>query len=383
MSEYILPDFTGFLRYHTRWKRRSLGPYEEEFMELLSENGIRYRKISKLQGPSMTRFIIIPKSAEDARKLCTLRSYYRVIFEQKNAAVYPHNGKVYIDIPWQNDAVWLGDLLVSDAYNTSHGLPCAAGISLKRERVFVDLTDVATPHFMVCAGRTSGAESFLHGVVISLLLNHSPSDVSLWLCGGSSVSFSQYSPLPNVRHFSEEAVIRSALDDLLEIVYRRLEIIAAAGCGTVYDYQGSMDHIIMVISDGDALLAHRRRELSRLMSDILSFGPEVGVHMILTCGNPAMAEDLIDFFQAVACFRTPRKEDSLYLMGSDLAYRMRTRGDFYLMDCYHREPRFIQGCSVTPAEIRRTVQELSAASEQDSQTVPQSMGFWQKLFARV
>jgi hypothetical protein len=53
------------------------------------------------------------------------------------------------------------------------------------------------------------------------------------------------------------------------------------------------------------------------------------------------------------------------------------------MDCYHREPRFIQGCSVTPAEIRRTVQELSAASEQDSQTVPQSMGFWQKLFARV
>ena len=48
MSEYILPDFTGFLRYHTRWKRRSLGPYEEEFMELLSENGIRYRKISKL-----------------------------------------------------------------------------------------------------------------------------------------------------------------------------------------------------------------------------------------------------------------------------------------------------------------------------------------------
>ncbi len=383
MSEYITPDFTGFLRYHTRWKRRSLGPYVEEFMELLAENGIRYRKITKLQGPSMTRFIVIPKSAEDARKLCTLRSYYRVIFEQKNAAVYPHNGSVYIDIPWQNDAVWLGDLLVSDAYNASHGLPCAAGMSLRRERVFVDLTDVATPHLMVCAGRTPATETFLNGIVLSLLLNHAPSDVSLWLCGGPSLSFSQFSSLSNVRIFTEEAVIRSALDDALETVYQRLEIIAAAGCGTIYDYEGSMDHIILVIGDGDSLLSHRRRELSRLMSDLLSFGPEVGVHMILTCGHPALAEDVLDFFQAVACFRTPRKEDSVYLMGSELAYRMRARGAFYLMDCYHREPRFIQGCSITPAEIRKTVQELSAAAEQDSQTVPQSMGFWQKLFARV
>ncbi|MGX8688130.1 MAG: hypothetical protein ACSW8K_10090, partial [bacterium] len=88
-------------------------------------------------------------------------------------------------------------------------------------------------------------------------------------------------------------------------------------------------------------------------------------------------------FQAAACFRTPRKEDSVFLLGSDLAYRLRSRGDFYLMDCYHKEPRFIQGCSVTPGEIRRTVQELSAGSAQDSRAVPESMGFWQKLFARV
>ena len=383
MSDYTMPDYTGFLRYHTRWKRRNLGPYEEEFFELLSENGIRYRKISRLQGPSMTRFIVIPKSVEDARKLCTLRSYCRVIFEQKNAAVYPHNGRVYVDIPWQNDAVWLGDLLVSDAYNASRGLPCAAGLSLKRERVFVDLTDVSAPHLMVCASKSSEAETFLHGAVLSLLLNHTPSDVSLWLCGGSSVSFSQYSPLKNVRLFSDDAAIRSALAEALDTVYKRLDILSAAGCGSVYDYRGSMDHIILVISDGDALFAHRRRELSRVLSDILSFGPEAGIHMVLTCAHPACAEDVIDFFQAAACFRTPRKEDSVFLLGSDLAYRLRSRGDFYLMDCYHKEPRFIQGCSVTPGEIRRTVQELSAGSAQDSRAVPESMGFWQKLFARV
>lgn len=383
MSEYVMPDYTGFLRYHTRWKRRSLGPYEEEFVELLSENGIRYRKISRFQGPSMTRFIVVPKTVEDARKLCSLRSYYRVIFEQKNASVYPHNGRVYIDIPWQNDAVWLGDLLVSDAYNASHGLPCAAGLSLKRERVFVDLTDVSAPHLMVCASKASEAETFLHGAALSLLLNHAPSDVSLWLCSGSSVSFSQYSPLVNVRLFPDDAAIRSALAEALDTVYKRLDILSAAGCGSIYDYGGSMDHIILVISDGDALFAHRRRELSRVLSDILSFGPEVGVHMILTCVHPACAEDVIDFFQASVCFRTPRKEDSVFLLGSELAYRMRSRGDFYLLDCYHKEPRFIQGCSVTPGEIRRTVQELSAVADQDSRTVPESMGFWQKLFARV
>ncbi|MGX8687607.1 MAG: FtsK/SpoIIIE domain-containing protein, partial [bacterium] len=325
MSDYTMPDYTGFLRYHTRWKRRNLGPYVEEFFELLSENGIRYRKISRLQGPSMTRFIVIPKSVEDARKLCTLRSYCRVIFEQKNAAVYPHNGRVYVDIPWQNDAVWLGDLLVSDAYNASRGLPCAAGLSLKRERVFVDLTDVSAPHLMVCASKSSEAETFLHGAVLSLLLNHTPSDVSLWLCGGSNVSFSQYGPLKNVRLFSDDAAIRSALAEALDTVYKRLDILSAAGCDSVYDYKGSMDHIILVISDGDALFAHRRRELSRVLSDILSFGPEAGIHMVLACAHPACAEDVIDFFQAAACFRTPRKEDSVFLLGSDLAYRLRSR----------------------------------------------------------
>ncbi len=383
MSEYTLPDYTGFLRYHTKWNRKNLGPYEEELFELFGENGIRCQKLVKLQGPAMTRFIVTPDSRADQKKLCGLKPYYKVIFERKDVTVYPHKGRTYIDVPWQSDAVWLGDLLVSESYTTSRGLPAAVGMSLSRKGIFVDLTDIATPHLLVSGSRSEGIGTFLHGLVLSLLLNHRPGDVSFWLCGDASVSFSQYSSLSNVRVCEDEPGTRKMIKDALSLIHRRLDLLARAGCESIYDYDRSMDHIILVINDGDALLSHRRREISRILTDLLSFGPETGVHVIFHAEHPACAADLLDFFQAIACFRTASKEDSVFLLGSDLAWHLGGRGELYLLDGYHEEPRFLQGAGITFLEIKRAVQELSVHSDQISGTVPQSMGFWQKLFARV
>ena len=157
-NEFVLPLTKDLLKYHTRWNERSLKPYTDELFDLWAENGIDGLLDTQLQGPTLTRFGILPDDRRSADRIIGLLPTYKAIFNRSDIQVYRADGHIYIDVPWQTDQVYLGDLLTDSDFeyemNVSQGIPVAIGMDIYRQSYFADLS--RTPHLLV-AGRDGRA----------------------------------------------------------------------------------------------------------------------------------------------------------------------------------------------------------------------------------
>ena len=69
MNEFVLPLTKDLLKYHTRWNERSLKPYTDELFDLWAENSVDGLLDTQLQGPTLTRFGIIPDDRRRADRI--------------------------------------------------------------------------------------------------------------------------------------------------------------------------------------------------------------------------------------------------------------------------------------------------------------------------
>ena len=113
MAVFTLPATRDLLKYHTRWNDQALTPYIDDLLDLWAENDVHGVLDVCMQGPMLTRFGIVPDDMKSASRIMKLEPLYRYIFLRKDIKVYRSEGRVYIDVPWQRDPVWLGDLLTS------------------------------------------------------------------------------------------------------------------------------------------------------------------------------------------------------------------------------------------------------------------------------
>ena len=261
-NEFVLPLTKDLLKYHTRWNERSLKPYTDELFDLWAENNVDGLLDTQLQGPTLTRFGIIPDDRRSADRIISLLPTYKAIFNRSDIQVYRADGHIYIDVPWQTDQVYLGDILTDsefgDIQSIPQAIPVAIGMDIYRQSYYADLS--RTPHLLVAgAGRTA----FLHGIIISLLLSHAPEEIELYLCGQRRSEFDRYSPVPYCQVSSDPEEEMALLEDLNAEVDRRYAALYDSRCRTIYDFNrkaGLMKHLIVFIEEYANLNAIGKRQ---------------------------------------------------------------------------------------------------------------------------
>ncbi len=380
MAEFVLPEVEDVLRYHTRWNTRRLQPYEEELFDLWEENGVRCKLEYSVQGPSMTRFAVTPESRTSARKISSLTEFYKSIFHRRDIIVYPNNGRIFIDVPWQNDTVYLGDLLRASYYQGSRGLACAGGMGIHRECVFVELTD--SPHLLVGGSRPAELADYLHTAVLSILMNHTPEDIEMYLCGQGRYDFSAYEPLDHCRVVSDPIRMKGVLRTLNEELGHRRAALYESRCRTIYEFSGEMPHLICVISEAAEVLSSDRSEMAETIRKIAERGPACGIHLILSSAKPAVLRPVRDWFPARISFQVSAMSDSYVLIDTKGAERLRGKGEFFYLDRYGSDPYILQSGEVSQAEIRRAVSAIAANFGTRSSSRPREMSLLEKLFSR-
>jgi len=383
MSDFILPDIGDTLRYHTKWNSRKLQPYEEELFDLWNERNIRCSIEFAVQGPSLTRFSITPESKTSSRKILGLADYYRSIFNRRDVILYEHGENIYMDVPWPLDSVWLGDLLTSPQYMKSRGLPAAAGMSIGHRCVFTELTDA--PAVLAAGVKGSGLTPYLHGVVMSMLLNRTPDDVELFLISGGPTDFGLYEPLPYCHVSADPRGSRRMLLDIAGEVAHRGHFLYENRCRSIYDYRGAMNHIILVIGEAGGLVSEGRDDILPALQRIANIGPACGVHLLMGTARPGILRPVMRYFPVRLCFRTATMNDSYTMIEAKGAEKLPGKGEFFYVDGTGTPPFLLQSAQVSSREIRRAVSIL--ASNFSEEEVPETgsggeMTFWEKLFSK-
>lgn len=382
-NEFVLPLTKDLLKYHTRWNERSLKPYTDELFDLWAENGIDGLLDTQLQGPTLTRFGIIPDDRRSADRIIGLLPTYKAIFNRSDIQVYRADGHIYIDVPWQTDQVYLGDLLTDSefdyAQSVPQGIPVAIGMDIYRQSYFADLSQ--TPHLLVAGlGRTA----FLHGVIISLLLSHTPEEIELYLCGQRRSEFDRYSSIPYCQISSDPEEELALLEDLNAEVDRRYAAMYDSRCRTIYDYNrraGLMKHLIVIIEEYANLNAIGKRHAATLLTRLSEMASACGIHVIAASEKSVYFRPIRDSFPSRICLRTDAVADSYVMIDRKGAEKLGKKGMLYYLDGSSPTPYLLQSGGITTKEIRAVVTAIMDNFE-DPDEKDKGPSLWEKLFSR-
>ena len=382
-KDFVLPLTKDLLKYHTRWNERSLKPYTDELFDLWAENGIDGLLDTQLQGPTLTRFGIIPDDRRSADRIIGLLPTYKAIFNRNDVQVYRADGHIYIDVPWQTDQVYLGDILTDGEFDrelsTPQGIPIAIGMDIYRQSYFEDLSQ--TPHLLVAGlGRTA----FLHGIIISLLLSHTPEEIELYLCGQRRSEFSRYSEIPYCQISSDPAEELELLEDLQAEVDRRYTALFESRCRTIYDFNrraGLMKHLIVIIEEYSNLAAHGKKRTASLVTNLAEMSSACGIHVIVCSEKSVYFRDIRNSFPSRVCLRTDSIADSYVMIDRKGAEKLGKKGMLYYVDGTSQPPYLLQSGIVSVKEIRAVVSAILDNFEDPSARIKEPT-LWEKLFAR-
>ena len=380
---FVLPLTKDLLKHHTKWNERSLKPYTDELFDLWAENGIDGLLDTQLQGPTLTRFGIIPDDRRSADRVIGLLPTYKAIFNRNDVQVYRADGHIYIDVPWQTDQVYLGDILTDGEFDrklgTPQGIPVAIGMDIYRQSYFEDLSQ--NPHLLVAGlGRTA----FLHGVIISLLLSHTPEEIELYLCGQRRSEFSRYSQIPYCQISSDPAEELELLEDLQAEADRRYAALYESRCRTIYDFNrraGLMKHLIVIIEEYSNLAAQGKRQAASLVSNLSEMSSACGIHVIVCSEKSVYFREIRNSFPSRVCLRTDTIADSYVMIDRKGAEKLGKKGMLYYMDGSSQTPYLLQGGIVSVKEIRAVVSAIMDNFEDPSAKVKEPT-LWEKLFAK-
>lgn len=382
-NEFVLPLTKDLLKFHSRWNERSLKPYTDELFDLWAENGIDGLLDTQLQGPTLTRFGIIPDDRKSADRIIGLLPTYKAIFNRSDVQVYRADGHIYIDVPWQTDQVYLGDILIDDEFdrelNMPQAIPVAIGMDIYRQTYFADLS--RTPHLLVAG---TGRTAFLHGIIISLLLSHAPEEIELYLCGQRRSEFDRYSQIPYCQVSMDPEEELALLEDLNAEVDRRYAAMYDSRCRTIYDFNrraGLMKHLIVVIEEYANLAATGKRHAASLLMRLSEMAAACGIHVITASEKSVYFRPIRDSFPARVCLRTDTVADSYVMIDRKGAEKLGKKGMLYYLDGSSPTPYLLQSGGITTKEIRTVVSAIMDNFEEPEEKV-KGPSLWDKLFSR-
>ena len=382
MNEFVLPLTKDLLKYHTRWNERSLKPYTDELFDLWAENSIDGLLDTQLQGPTLTRFGIIPDDRRSADRIVSLLPTYKAIFNRSDVQVYRADGHVYIDVPWQTDQVYLGDILTDsefdEAQSIPQSIPVAIGMDIYRQSYYADLS--RTPHLLIAR---TGRTAFLHGIIISLLLSHAPEEIELYLCGQRRSEFDRYNPIPYCQVSSDPAEEMALLEDLNAEVDRRYAALYDSRCRTIYDFNrraGLMKHLIVIIEEYSNLTAIGKRQAANLLTRLAEMSSACGIHVIAASEKSVYFRPIRDSFPARVCLRTDTVADSYVMVDRKGAEKLGKKGMLYYLDGSSQTPYLLQSGMITTREIRSVVSAVMDNFEEPEEEKGPTI--WDKLFSR-
>ena len=359
MAVFILPKTREHLKYHTRWNDSSMNPYIDDLIDLWAENDISGVVDVCIQGPMMTRIGVRPEDIRSASRIIKLEPLYRSIFRRKDLRVYRSEGHVYIDIPWQRDTVWLGDLLTSPEYESSEGLPLAIGMNLYRECIMAELTYI--PNLLVGGTPSSGLSDFLQGLVLSILMRQTPEEVDLYLCASPNLSFEEYTDLPYCHVMSSVRQTMAMLSDMSAEIERRSEILQNTRCRNIFQYNergGMMRHRIIMITEYQRLFSSNKQAAMAYILRISQLAGPCGIHLILASSKPSCLRGLKESFPARVCLKVASQADSRILLDQKGGETLPRKGSLYYLDGHSPDARLLQGGRVTSREVKSVLDVL-------------------------
>ena len=349
--------------------------------ETLADFGVGADVVGWVHGPTVTLFKVDLPSGVRVNRVSNLTDDIALALAAPGVRIFaPIPGTNYVGIEVPNkkrETVFLGDVL-KDA--PEGPLQIAIGKDVEGESIVSNLATM--PHLLIGGTTGSGKSVAINGMIMSILMRATPSEVRMIMIDPKRVEFTPYNGIPHlyVPVVTEAREAASALSWAVAEMERRLKVFSGIGARNIGQYNAKvqkgleindapaaeMPYIVIIIDELADLMMNVGKEVEFSISRLAQLARAAGIHLIVATQRPStnVVTGLIkaNITNRIA-FNVASGIDSRVILDTPGAENLIGLGDLLLSKPELAKPQRIQGCFVSEDEISAVVEKLKSQGE--------------------
>lgn len=347
----------------------------KQLQHVLNQFGVKAKVVEAKTGPVVTRFELkldvgvksstITKLERDIAR-CMSVSSVRVL------DIIAGTDRVGIEVAnVDRKTVALSNLIDSEAFRNCSGIPVVMGADIVGNPVVVDLTK--TPHMLI-AGTTGGGKSVtINSMLMGMLYRFTPEELKLILIDPKMLELSNYNGIDHLHCdvITDMDDASDALDEVIEMMDERYELMAAAGVRNVGEYnkrikEGKLNDesipFTVVVVDEFADLIMTNPEVESKIVRLSQKSRAAGIHLIIATQRPS-ADVITGIIKANIPTRVAltvaSKIDSRIILDEGGAELLLGNGDM-LISLPGKDLTRVHGCFVSDEQIDNVINHVKS-----------------------
>ena len=357
--------------------------------ETLASFKIEARIINVTRGPSVTRYEVELEKGVRLNKLTTSADDIALNLGATGVRIAAIPGKIsVVGIEVPNRAVTtvsLREVIDSNEFFTAKSKASfAVGKDIGGSCIIGNIAKL--PHMLIAGTTGSGKSVCMNSIIISLLYKATPDEVKLIMVDPKMVELGIYNGIPHllIPVVTDPKKAAGSLQWAVSEMMRRYKAMSDAGVRDLESYNAIMTsgenkgeklpQVVVIIDELADLMLVAAKEVEESICRIAQMGRAAGIHLIIATQRPS-ADVITGLMKANIpsriAFSVASAMESRIILDKQGAEKLVGRGDMLYAPIGDGDPRRVQGCYVSDAEVEAvaTFVKKNSATEYDQQVI--------------
>lgn len=340
--------------------------------ETLSTFGVDAKVVNVSQGPTVTRYELIPPKGMKVGKITSLDRDIELGLAAKSVRIEaPIPGTNKIGIELGNDSVspvYFSEVLLTDKFRDYESkLAFGVGKDITGTVIVADVADMT--HLLIAGATGAGKSVCINTLITSILYKATPDEVKLIMIDPKKVELSVYNGIPHllIPVISDVQKAAGALNWAIREMERRYDLLEQQGVRNIKGYNKiegveKLPYIVIIIDELADLMMTTGKEVENAIVRLTQLARAAGMHLVIATQRPD-ANVVTGLIKANVpsriAFKVAGSINSKIILDEVGAEKLLGRGDMLLKTrAFDDKPLRIQGAFVTDEEVEEIVNSI-------------------------
>lgn len=342
--------------------------------------GVKAKVTQAHLGPAVTKYEVMPDTGVKVSKIVGLQDDLALALAAKDIRIEaPIPGKSAVGIEVPNSEIAMVTLREVIEANEQVKLESKLFVSLGRDvtgqAISAELNKM--PHLLVAGSTGSGKSVCINGIIVSLLMRATPSEVRMMMIDPKMVELSVYNGIPHLLApvVTDARKAAQALQKVVAEMERRYDLFSTTGTRNIEGYnehvirhnletgeqQPKLPFIVVIVDELADLMMVASSEVEDAITRLAQMARAAGIHLIIATQRPSV--DVITGIikaniPSRIAFAVSSAVDSRTILDMGGAERLLGRGDMLYLPAGASKPVRVQGAFVSDHEVEKIIDSV-------------------------
>lgn len=363
--------------------RKELLDTAKKLQETLLSFGVKVTMTDISQGPTVTRYEMLPEAGVKVSKILGLTDDIKLNLAAENIRIeapIPGKAAIGIEVPNKDiQTIMLRDLIDSEEFKEAKSnLTFAVGKDIAGKTVVFDIAKM--PHVLIAGATGSGKSVCINTIIMSILYKARPDEVKMIMVDPKVVELSIYNGIPHLLTpvVTDPQKAAGALQWGVAEMTKRYQQFADSHVRDLKGYNAKAEkeglsklpQIVIIVDELADLMMVAKNDVEQSICRLAQLARAAGIHLIIATQRPSV--DVITGLikanmPSRIAFTVTSGVDSRTILDINGAEKLLGKGDMLFYPTGYPKPARVQGAFVSDSEVQDVADFCKAQTVPDNE----------------